>query len=125
MRYRIFGQDESTRRPIELTIDAPDEPAARGDAKARGVIISRIEPEGRAPREHVQLIELTAKRWKFLFAVSAVVFTLSLILAIYFLMRTPRTLAHPPLSAILFSALAAVGLLGLFAARLAAWWHHG
>lgn len=142
MRYRVTGHDEHTRKPIELTIDAETEPAAWRDAKSRGLIIKSVEPapDARRPLDasphsepvtvriepgHVQLIELTAKPWKALFALSLLVLTLGLAWGTWSLLRTPRTLAHPPLTAWLGGAVTLLGLLGLLIARLGAWWRHG
>lgn len=147
MRFRVIGQDDSTRKPIELTLDAPDEPAARRDAESRAIIIKSIEalapPPGLAPAPgalqqaphqpvlvriepgHVQLIELTAKRWKLLFAASSIALLGGLVWGSWALFRTPQTLARPPLTAWLAGVLAALGLVGILAARLGAWWKHG
>lgn len=139
MRFRIVGTDAATNKPVELTLDAADEAAARAEASKRKVIAVRVEPApdaaspARSPEPllvriepgHVQLIERTAKRWKGLLLVSLLVLTFGAVIGGYFLLRSPRSLAHPPALAWIGGAAALIGLMGVVIARLGAWWHHG
>lgn len=140
MRFRVTGSDEKTRASIELVVEAESEAAAWRDAKRRGMIIKSVERADdpslalRALKEpipvridpgHIQLIEQTAKRWKGLLAISLLVMTIGVALGGWMLLRSPRSLAHPPAGAWIGGALALLGLAGVIAARLGAWWKHG
>lgn len=138
MHYRIKGTDERTRARVELLIDAPNEPAAWRDAKSRGLIVSSIEPtdaiDARRPDEpvtvrlapgQVLLTERTAKTWKGLFAISALLLVTGLCAAVWIVAREPRNLSHPTIALWFSLAAAGVGCVGVFTGRLAAWWHHG
>ncbi len=125
MKYRVIGTDSKTKASVELILDAADEAAARADSAARGIAVERVVPadDPRTPR--IQLIELTAKKWKGLFLFSAATLLAGAMLGGWLLLRTPQSLAHPPIGAWIGGAIALLGLAGVVAARLGAWWHHG
>ena len=148
MRYRVIGSDAKSKKPIELVIEAADEGAARADSAARGVVVERVvgaeaganEKPGPSPMVgvrdggpvvvrmepgYVQLIELTGKRWKGLLVVSLAMMTVGVIVGGWFVLRDPRSLAHPPLMAWVGGVLAIAGLVGVVIARVGAWWGHG
>ncbi len=130
MRYRVIGTDAKSKKPIEMVIDAADEAAARADAAARGVAVERISTSAepvvvRIEPGHVQLIELTAKKWKGLLLASLAVMAIGVVIGGWFLLRDPRSLAHPPAAAWVGGVLAVIGLAGVVVARVGAWWGHG
>jgi hypothetical protein len=127
VRYRVLGTDESSRAPVDLTIEAKDEPAARRDAARRSIIVREVR-EAPAPEPRpapLILIERTAKRWKAMMALALLVFIAGTALAAWLLLRSPRALAHPSPAAWAALGAATLGLAGLLLARLGAWWHHG
>lgn len=138
--------DAKTKGPIDLVIEAADERAARADAAGRGIEVNRVEavrnaaPAGsgssltagdhepvlvRIEPGHVQLIELTGKRWKGLMLISLALLLVGTIAGGWFMLRSPRSLAHPPAGAWIGGIVALVGLMGVIVARLGAWWRHG
>lgn len=153
MRYRVIGVDAKTKKPIEMVIEAADEAAARADAGARGMGVERVEAAGppvevtaaartpflaggapEQPREpvvvrleagQVVLVELTGKRWKGLLLVSLAVMVVGVMVGGWFVMRDPRSLAHPPVTAWIGGVVALVGFVGVVTARVGAWWGHG
>ena len=153
MRYRVIGTDTKTKKPIEMVIEAADEGAARADAASRGVEVERVEAATREvettapartpslavgvpgqPREpvlvrmepgYVQLIELTGKRWKGLLLVSLAVLLVGVVVGGWFLVRDPRSLAHPPVMVWVGGVVAVLGFLGVVMARVGAWGGHG
>lgn len=138
VRYRILGADKASHEPVEITIIASDEATARADAAARGLIPLGVEVLGetasaqraapvsvRIDHWPVLLIERTAKRWKSLVAISAILICAGLLLIAWAAMRDPRNLTDPALSVIIGAAAAGLGLFMLVFARLGAWWYHG
>lgn len=130
MRYRVIGTDAKSKKPIEIVIDAADESAARADATGRGVIVERISTAAepvvvRIEPGHVQLIELTGKRWKGLLLASLALMVLGLLVGGWSLLRDPRSFAHPPLMAWVGGVITLIGLIGVVIARVGAWWGHG
>jgi hypothetical protein len=148
MRYRVIGTDAKSKKPIEVIIDAADEAEARADAAGRGVVVERVEAAEmtakaspgpsltlgvrgiepvlvRVEPGHVQLIELTAKKWKGLLLVSLGVMVVGVVVGGWFLLRDPRSFAHPPVMAWIGGVVSLIGLLGVVVARVGAWWGHG
>ncbi len=138
VRYRILGADKATREPIEVTIVASSEAAARADAEARGLIPIGIESLGepgganrpepvsvRIDHWPVILIERTAKRWKALAAASAVLICAGIILIAWAATDDPRALTDPALSVFIGATLAGLGFVVLVFSRIGAWWYHG
>jgi hypothetical protein len=130
MRYRVIGTDAKSKKPIEIIIDAADDAAARADAGGRGVTVERISTAAepvvvRIEPGHVQLIELTAKRWKGLLLASLAAMGLGLLVGGWFVLRDPRSLSHPPVMAWVGGVAAIIGLIGVVIARVGAWWGHG
>lgn len=142
MRYRITGTDEKSRAPIELILEAASEAAAWKDASSRGVIVRAVEAAERAAAPtsiaagpepltvriepgHVQLIELTHKRWKSVLVVSLLLVVAGAGLAGWLVLRDPRVIDRPPMLLWGGAGLFVLGLAGLVIGRVGAWWYHG
>lgn len=102
------------RTPLAAPAAAPS-PAPR----APEPVTVRIDPG------HVQLIELTHKRWKAMLLLSLAVFLVGISLSLWMIARSPRLLSHPTFGLGVAVTLVGAGLLGLLVARLGAWWRHG
>lgn len=127
--------------PIEMTLEAVDEPAARRRCLEQGIRVTSVTPEAttgaigsviaekpvlvRLEPGYIQTIEQTGKVWKALLLVSLVILTLGITSCSWSVIRDPRALTHPPLLSFIGAALAIVGLAGVIFARIGAWWKHG
>ena len=136
-KFTVIGVSTTTGKDVEVVIDAVDYRAAEKQANEMNVAVSEVHPFVEATQSHetgtdpssyptnVQQIELTAKRWKLLQLIGAILLAIGFIAGAYgYIMATVGEDPEQEIIGIIGAVIFGLGAVMYIVARFCTWWFH-